>query len=158
MTGMSNDLISRSMAIEEFYKRVSADLTIGDVKYIEGVLEGVPTACHVDMVIDKMDEIIRKYRKLGTPEEIERMRKYSALAKKHDTIGKVIESGAEYEEIGTVEECRAAMEKRKAIRPEKASIPGGFVYECKACGNDLPAGISHLKYCPWCGQAFDWSE
>ena len=47
---MSNDLISRSVAIDEFYKRVSGDLTIEDIKYIENVLEEVPTACHVDMI------------------------------------------------------------------------------------------------------------
>ena len=66
---MSNDLISRSVAIDEFYKRVSGDLTIEDIKYIEKVLEEVPTACHVDMIIDKMEEIIQKYRAIGTPEE-----------------------------------------------------------------------------------------
>lgn len=66
---MSNDLISRSVAIDEFYKRVGGDLTIEDIKYIEKVLEEVPTACHVDMIIDKMEEIIQKYRAIGTPEE-----------------------------------------------------------------------------------------
>lgn len=66
---MSNDLISRSVAIDEFYKRVSGDLTIEDIKYIEKVLEEVPTACHVDMIIDKMADIIQKYRSIGTPEE-----------------------------------------------------------------------------------------
>lgn len=66
---MSNDLISRSIAIDEFYSRVGGDLSISDVKYIETVLNGVPTACHVDMIIDKMDGIIQKYRKIGTPEE-----------------------------------------------------------------------------------------
>lgn len=66
---MSNDLISRSAAIEEFYSRVGGDLSLSDIKYIETVLNVVPTACHVDMIIDKMDEIIRKYRAIGTPEE-----------------------------------------------------------------------------------------
>ena len=66
---MSNDLISRSIAIDEFYSRVGGDLSISEVKYIETVLNVVPTACHVDMIIDKMDGIIQKYRKIGTPEE-----------------------------------------------------------------------------------------
>lgn len=78
---MSNDLISRSVAIDEFYKRVSGDLTIEDIKYIENVLEEVPTACHVDMIIDKMADIIHKYRIIGTPEEcreaVETARSYS---------------------------------------------------------------------------------
>lgn len=38
---MGNDLISRSAAIEEFYKRVGGDLTIADVEYIEKVLNEV---------------------------------------------------------------------------------------------------------------------
>lgn len=43
---MSNDLISRSAAIEEFYSRVGGDLSISDIKYIETVLNGVLTAFH----------------------------------------------------------------------------------------------------------------
>lgn len=69
---MSNDLINRSVAIDELYKRVGGDLSIEDIKYIENVLEEVPTACHVDMIIDKMDRIIRKYRAIGTPEEFQK--------------------------------------------------------------------------------------
>lgn len=68
---MGNDLISRSVAIEEFYKRISGDLTIDDVKYIEKVLNEVHAAVHVDKLIDKFSEIITKYREIGTPDEFQ---------------------------------------------------------------------------------------
>ena len=44
---MGNDLISRGVAIEEFYKRISGDLTIDDVKYIEKVLNEVHAAVQI---------------------------------------------------------------------------------------------------------------
>lgn len=66
---MSNDLISRSIAIEEFYKCAGIEFDISDIKRIEKVLEKVPTAVHVDGIIDKHAEIITKYRKIGTPNE-----------------------------------------------------------------------------------------
>lgn len=53
-----------------------------------------------------------EYRKSGTPEELKAASKYLRLVKKHGTVGKAIEECAEYEEIGTVEECRAAMKKK----------------------------------------------
>lgn len=68
---MGNYLISRSVAIEEFYKRISGDLTIDDVKYIEKVLNEVHAAVHVDKLIDKFSEIITKYREIRTPDEFQ---------------------------------------------------------------------------------------
>ena len=56
---------------------------------------------------------IQNYRKLGTLEELARAKKYIDLAKRHGTIGEMIDECAEYEEIGTVEECRKAVEKQK---------------------------------------------
>ena len=38
---MGNDLISRGVAIEDFYRRVGGDLTMADVEYIEKVLNEV---------------------------------------------------------------------------------------------------------------------
>ena len=60
---------------------------------------------------------IQNYRKLGTLEELARAKKYIDLAKKHGTIGEMIDECAEYEVIGTVEECREAVEKQKPKKP-----------------------------------------
>ena len=53
---------------------------------------------------------IQNYRKLGTLEELARAKKYIDLAKKHGTIGEMIDECAAYEEIGTVEEVKAQKE------------------------------------------------
>lgn len=53
---------------------------------------------------------IQNYRKLGTLEELARAKRYINLAKKHGTIGEMIDECAAYEEIGTVEELKAQKE------------------------------------------------
>lgn len=53
---------------------------------------------------------IQNYRKLGTLEELARAKRYINLAKKHGTIGEMIDEYAAYEEIGTVEELKAQKE------------------------------------------------
>ncbi len=65
-----------------------------------------------DLAIKALEEV-QEYRKIGTQEELKKAFEYLELAKKHGTIGKVIDACVAYEEIGTVEECRAAIEKQK---------------------------------------------
>ena len=54
---MSDDLISRSAVIEEFYKRIGGDLTFEDVQYIEKVIESIPTAYDVGKVVEQLEKI-----------------------------------------------------------------------------------------------------
>ena len=104
---------------------------------------------------------IQNYRKLGTLEELARAKKYIDLAKKHGTIGEMIDECAEYEAIGTVEECRESREKRS---PEKCiidSCPDHTHYKCPSCGqiqmSTYVHGIPRLgritKHGENCGQA-----
>lgn len=67
----------------------------------------------------------------------------------------------QYRAIGTVDECRSAMEKQK---PKIADIWGdGYAdgnlvydtYECPNCGATYELGCDEYKYCPNCGQAID---
>ena len=51
------------------------------------------------------ENLIEEYRAIGTPEELKAAMKYVYLAKKHGTVGQVIENCVKYEEIGTPEEC-----------------------------------------------------
>lgn len=53
---------------------------------------------------------------------------------------------------GTVEECREAVEKQKAKKPEY--INGG-ISVCRECGHKLKRCYD---YCPDCGQAIQWDE
>lgn len=58
----------------------------------------------------------------------------------------------QYREIGTVEECRKAVEKQKAI---PVSIGIQNFYKCPKCQTVLRITD---KYCHECGQAISWGE
>ena len=63
-----------------------------------------------------------------------------------------------YRDIGTVEECRAAVEKQKPKQPIED------IYHNKCCPNcgwiafQDEWGGRYLPHCENCGQALDWSE
>lgn len=59
------------------------------------------------------ENLIEEYRAIGTLEELKAAMKYVYLAKRHGTVGQVIENCVKYEEIGTPEEFQEAMEKSK---------------------------------------------
>ena len=67
----------------------------------------------------------------------------------------------QYRKIGTVEECRKAVEKQKA---KKIIIESYCLTECPTCGHELSTslGDGYYKYptflgrCPNCGQAIQW--
>lgn len=111
-----------------------------------------------DTAISALKEI-QNYRKLGTLEELARAKKYIDLAKKHGTIGEMIDECAEYESIGTVEECREAMEKQNAKKPDYEGdgyADGHMVYDiwiCPNCGEEYEVDYDDYKHCPNCGQA-----
>lgn len=69
---------------------------------------------------------------------------------------KALEEVQQYRAIGTVEECRAAVEKQTDENPTAVlGTFGGTDYECKNCGSDVCYGD---EYCRWCGQKLDWSD
>lgn len=64
---------------------------------------------------------------------------------------KALEEVQQYRAIGTVEECRAAMEKQTAKKISSAW--------CPSCKKYLTT--QHLKekyHCVYCGQKLDWSD
>ena len=60
----------------------------------------------------------------------------------------------QYRKIGTVEECREAVEKQKAKKPEVIDQDFDY-YKCPVCGEYIWAtdNINDHKYCLNCGQA-----
>ena len=60
----------------------------------------------------------------------------------------------QYREIGTVKECREAVEKQKAKKPEVIDQDFDY-YKCPVCGEYIWAtdNINDHKYCLNCGQA-----
>lgn len=84
---------------------------------------------------------------------------------------KALEEVKQYRQIGTVEECRAAMEKQTAKKPEfvdtrfmhngKHISDGCQLQKCYKCPN-CNQHIFHVwddeLYCKYCGQLLDWSD
>lgn len=76
----------------------------------------------------------------------------------------------QYREIGTVEECREAIEKqkpKKRIYPKTALERYYHAPECpnckrelkpRICGYTLSQAIGIYSYCPWCGQNLEGGE
>lgn len=61
----------------------------------------------------------------------------------------------QYREIGTVEECREAVEKQKPKRAVLRNDNGKLRKSCPVCG----CFFSPLsRSCPKCGQAIQWDE
>lgn len=108
---------------------------------------------------------IQQYREIGTVEEIKTAKKYIDLKKKCGTPTNTIDVCAEYVAIGTVEECRGAMEKQKAKKPKlkyKPRFLGKTMYTCPNCGNCCLEEFANERqrnnYCWDCGQKLDWNE
>lgn len=85
----------------------------------------------------------------------------------HNIAINALEEIQKYRTIGTVEECRAAVEqeakrvieKYKAKAPEDIEAYGEdavFGY-CPVCGG-LQNTVWNTKYCGDCGQRLDWSD
>lgn len=83
-------------------------------------------------------------------------RPHPLLDKAVEMAIKALEEVQQYRQIGTMEECRAAMEKQTDEKPTAVlGTFGGTEYECKNCGSDVRYGD---EYCRWCGQKLDWSN
>ena len=81
-----------------------------------------------------------------TTEPKEREKSIEALS----VVLKCIEEIRKYREIGTVEECREAVEKQKAKKPVLRNDNGKLRKSCPVCG----CFFSPLsRSCPKCGQA-----
>lgn len=69
----------------------------------------------------------------------------------------------QYREIGTVEECREAVEKQKAKKCVIDSCPDHTHYKCPSCGKIHLSRYKHgcpnleriPRFCEYCGQAID---
>lgn len=88
-------------------------------------------------------------------------RGYPTLRTAKEIAIKALEEIQHYRAIGTVEECREAVEKQKA---KKIIIESYCPTECPTCGHELSTSLgdgyykypTFLKRCPNCGQAIQW--
>ena len=86
-------------------------------------------------------------------QNLERKREIQA----YEMAIKALEEVQQYREIGTPEECQAAMEKQ--IAKKAITYRGTNRADCPACGAtvrgiDAPFG----NWCSKCGQKLDWSD
>lgn len=71
---------------------------------------------------------------------------------------KALEEVQKYRAIGTPEECRAAVEKQTAKKPDYEGdgyADGHLVYDtwiCPCCGKHYEVDYDNYNYCPDCGQ------
>ena len=91
---------------------------------------------------------------------------YWSPARKEELVQRL----AEYENIGTVEECRESVCKqkpKKKIYPKTALEKYYHAPECpnckrelspQICGYTLAQAIGIYSYCPWCGQNLEDGE
>lgn len=66
-----------------------------------------------------------------------------------------------YREIGTVEECRKAVEKQKLKTPGRTGMDEQDCYICPNCGADIGSIDDYFprdRYCHECGQAIQRNE
>lgn len=71
-----------------------------------------------------------------------------------------MEEFLQYRAIGTPEECRAAVDKQKAKKPQKTESEGyryTDTYRCPNCGGNF-SGTGIANYCYNCGQKLDWGD
>ena len=77
---------------------------------------------------------------------------------------KALEEVQQYRQIGTVEECRKAVEKQIAKKPDYEGdgfSDGQLVYDtwiCPCCGQHYEVDYDRYDYCPNCGQRIDWRD
>lgn len=96
-------------------------------------------------------EEFREYKGLCGPEEINHMKSLKCIIQRFGTIGKIIEECAGYKKIGTISECREAMEKQRAKKYER-----GLDKEvrCPICGT-FTTDIYEHRFCSYCGQRLE---
>lgn len=70
-----------------------------------------------------------------------------------------LEEVQQYRAIGTLEECRSAVEKQTAAKPLGGKdIEGNEYAICRECSAILSDGEWFAQYCPDCGKKVDWRE
>lgn len=91
-------------------------------------------------------------------------KKLPNLQEVYEVAVKALQEIQQYRSIGTVEECREAMERQKAKTPDiwGDGYSGGKLvydmYDCPNCGKSYEIECERYKHCPECGQAINLRE
>lgn len=110
-----------------------------------------------DLLLHKADSmVLNEYKAIGAVEDFKNCMDIINKAEQGE-LAKIIDEWLLYHEIGTVEECREAVERQtpqKVITYKESNIA-----DCPICGA-IVRGINKPfgDYCSKCGQKLDWSE
>ncbi len=89
------------------------------------------------------------------------VQKIEDLNSAYDAAIKALEEVQQYRQIGTVEECRAAVEKQTAKKVENSGEHIPFEWYCPTCGNTLCDDgwkDTEIAFCEECGQKINWGN
>lgn len=137
------------MTESEAIEAIQFNLKIGGEIHSQVLLDAI------DVAIQALEEV-QQYRAIGTPEELQDMKRnyFEALS-----------DWRQYRKIGTLEECRTAVEKQTARKGIREKIKEGYNrgmhhYYCPVCyeKGDLRNKCNVGLYCSDCGQKLDWSD
>lgn len=106
---------------------------------------GILPGSDIGNTIIKALEELKQYRTIGTPEELQEMKKDFAEA---------LSDWRQYRKVGTLEECQAAMEKQIPYKPSRKKLVWG-IGKCK-CGVEFLD--RKTGFCGNCGQKLDWED
>ena len=84
---------------------------------------------------------------------------WEEMAEVRDIAISALKEIQQYREIGTVEECREAVEKQRTKKPKELDTEYGY-FICGNCGGAIAYtdDFKSHKYCLNCGQAIQWDE
>ncbi|EOS49314.1 hypothetical protein C809_01910 [Lachnospiraceae bacterium MD335] len=116
---------------------------------------------------DDMEELIRfctqaieevqQYREIGTVRELKELKECVFRGTEPASICIAMQHLKKYEAVGTIEECRAAVEKSPDIWGGRYDKEGNMIYDmydCQNCGESYETDGNRYNHCPNCGQAF----
>lgn len=76
----------------------------------------------------------------------------------HEQLREFMEELQQYRQIGTVEECRATMEKQTPKKVRFKTKNSVFLPCCPNCGETYCDCSGGENYCKNCGQKWEWGE
>ena len=110
----------------------------------------------IDEVIAHCNRRVERFESFSSRENCENWSLDSQYGKEyweHRQVAEWLEEIKVYRAIGTVEECRTAVDRMK---PKKPRWHGHHF--CPHCNNIVYVNAGKDIYCPKCGQKLDWSE
>ena len=109
-----------------------------------------------NLAIKALEEI-QKYREIGTPQGFKDA--IQSSIDNHIMMKAYKVKLQEYEEIGTVEECRTAVEKMKPKKVANYELGVDKYGSCPNCGTTYQLERNEvINHCSNYGQALHWSE